>query len=76
MPVPARAAPVRLKPTRPKIIVGAVPDRALDWPICWEAVELIGPQTEKLTLEAYVCPAGVPTNGSTASNAGSLTRCS
>ena len=53
----------RLAPTRPKIIAGAAPDPSLSWPIGYPAVLMIGQQFEKLTLEPYVCPAGVPTNG-------------
>lgn len=53
---------IRLTPTRPKIIVGAVPDPSLPWAISYAGVLMLA-DLEKLTFEPYVCPAGVPTNG-------------
>ena len=38
------------------------PDRSLNWPIAYEAVELIA-EVEGCRLTAYRCPAGVPTIG-------------
>lgn len=39
-----------------------LPDPALPWPVPWAAVELIA-QSEGCRLQAYRCPAGVPTIG-------------